>query len=314
MQKMHSATGLIGDPEALRKQFSRDGYVYLEGVLDIDVITGIRREMDRLLVEYGFARLTDNGDPRFTGKTTERSAIRSPRELEAEYNRLGLATRIIEHPVHQDLFRAVAGEEVDFLPITEYRTRPPGNEPLVWHQDGFYNRGLDLYTAWIPLTTMTEEIGGLAVAEGLHQGGYLHESYPPPRYLIDAEDIPNDAQRTVQFEPGDILIFDRRLPHTGLPNSSADSFRFSVDMRFQTRSNRDRIVLGQVCDHSVDSLTIQTDGGENVTLSIGPESTVRDWWGNDIPTDEIAGSPLTEGTVLASHLDRNLILVRPVTQ
>lgn len=313
MLTMQSANGLIGEPDALRQRFAHDGYAYLQGVLDSEVINGVRADMERLLIERGFARAGDDG-PRFTGKTTDRSSIRSPRELEAEYNRLGLARRIIDHPAHQALFTMVAGEDVDFLPITEYRTRPPGNEPLTWHQDGFYNRGLDLFTAWIPLTTMTEEIGGLAVAEGLHKSGYLHEAYPPPRYLIEADDIPREAQRSVHFEPGDVLIFDRRLPHTGLPNTSADRFRFSIDMRFQGVSRRDRIVIGQISESSSDSLKITTGGGKTVALSIGSQSQLRDWWGNDVPIEQVSNSPLSEGQVLATHHEGDLLLVRPVTK
>jgi Phytanoyl-CoA dioxygenase (PhyH) len=312
MEQLRSSSELVGDPDGLRGRFARDGYVYLQGVLDPEVISGVRGEMERLLIERGFARPAADG-PRFTGKTTGRSPIRSPRELESEYNNLGLARRIVDHPAHRALFNAVAGEDVDFLPITEYRTRPPGNEPLTWHQDGFYNRGLDLFTAWIPLTTMTEEIGGLAVAEGMHNNGYLHEAYPPPRYLIDADDIPQEVQRTVQFEPGDILIFDRRLPHTGLPNSSTDRFRFSVDVRFQGVSKRNRIAVGHIRQSSANSLTIATDGGDTVTLSIAPESQLRDWWGNDVAPDSVGSSALSEGKVLAAQHDGTLIMARPVT-
>ncbi len=186
MKLLKSATGLLDNPAELRKRFDLDGYLYLQGVMDVEVIESVRTEMEELLITHGFGERVKSG-VQYTGKTAGRASIRSPQELEAEYNRRGLATRIQEHPPHRRLFEAVAAEEVDFLPITEYRTRPPGNEPLTWHQDGYYNTGLELCTAWIPMVEMTEEMGGLAVAEGFHRRGYVHASYPPPR----AESLPS---------------------------------------------------------------------------------------------------------------------------
>jgi hypothetical protein len=312
---MRSSTDLIGDPAALRARFDEDGYLYLKSALDTDVIDSVRADMVSVLVKHGFAAI-DDGQVRYTGKQAKRFGIRSPRVLEEEYQSLGLATRIAGHRAHTRLFEAVAGESVDFLPITEYRSRPPGNESLNWHQDGFYNEGLDLYTAWVPLAAMDAEVGGLVVAEGLHKGGYLHEAYPPPRYMVPAETIPADSQRHARFDPGDIVIFDRRLPHAGLPNNTANRFRFSIDVRFQGSSVRDRIVLGTISAHTPDTVTITRssgDGaGETVTLKLVEGSRLRDWWGNNVAQAELNDSPLGQETVLASQQDGNLILARPV--
>jgi ectoine hydroxylase-related dioxygenase (phytanoyl-CoA dioxygenase family) len=313
---MRSSTDLIGDPAALRARFDELGYAYLAGVLDGGIINSVRADMVSVLVKHGFATIGDDGQVHYTGKQTERFGIRSPRVLEEEYQALGLARRIVEYPAHTRLFEAVAGESVDFLPITEYRSRPPGAESLNWHQDGFYNEGLDLYTAWIPLADMDAEVGGLAVAEGEHKNGYLHASYPPPRYVVPAEAIPAGSQRDARFYAGDIVIFDRRLPHAGLPNNTADRFRLSIDVRFQKSSVRDRIVLGTITAHTPESLTITSssdaDAGQTVTLKLAEGSRLRDWWGNNVTSDELNDSPLGKETVLASQQDGTLILARPV--
>jgi hypothetical protein len=313
---MHSSTNLIGDPAALRARFDELGYVYLAGVLDTGIINSVRADMVSVLVKHGFATVDDDGQVHYTGKEAERFGIRSPRLLEEEYQTLGLARRIVEYPAHTRLFEAVVGESMDLLPITEYRSRPPGKESLNWHQDGFYNEGLDVYTAWIPLAAMDAEVGGLAVAEGLHKNGYLHAAYPPPRYMVPADAIPADSQRDARFDAGDIVIFDRRLPHAGLPNTAADRFRFSIDVRFQKSSVRDRVVLGTISAHTPDSLTITrssgVDAGETVTLKLAEGSRLRDWWGNNVASSELSDSPLGKETVLASQQDGTLILARPV--
>lgn len=312
MDRMVSSTNLLDDGAALRERVSRAGYVYLAGAMDLSVIDQVRDAMVDILTEHDLATLNDEGQVVFTGTDDESLGIRSPNWLVQEYIDRRLAQMLMDCDAHRAIFEAVAGEEIMYLPITEFRSRPPGAEPLTWHQDGFYNSGLDLFTAWIPLCDIPHELGGLAVADGAGRDSYLHEQFPPPKHLIPEDAIDASIQRRGDYRPGDVVVFDRHLPHTGLPNLTKDRLRMSIDIRFQGVSAGQRVVIGHITRSDGSSVTIEADNGDVTTLDIAGSSRLRDWWGFPVAPSEIAGSALGEGRSMATHDDGEIILLRPV--
>lgn len=311
---MSNANAGLSDPSKLRQQFARDGYLYLEQVIDAALIESIREQMLQVLSRHGYAVQGSQGWV-FSGKTEGGLGSRSPEWLDAEYREMGLLAQLTQHQPLIDVLSLVVGEEVRFLPITEFRSRPPDATPSVyWHQDGFYSaRGLDLYTVWIPLIDIEADLGGLAVAEGMHTGGYLHEDYEPPHYLVPPEAIPNDVHRRANYKVGDILVFDQKTPHTGLPNRTKDGLRFSIDTRFYASSDTGA-VIGDVVEANSHFVIVRDTEGHKHRLTIDAESFLRDRFGDRFEASKIADSEVGPGShVLVIERDATIVSLRPVS-
>jgi hypothetical protein len=78
---------------------------------------------------------------------------------------------------------------------------------------------------------VSKATGGLAVAEGLHHNNYYHDKTQPLPYPIPPGAIPDEAWRTADYRLGDVVLFDRFLPHSGQRNRSEKNFRVSFDVR-----------------------------------------------------------------------------------
>jgi len=310
---MQPSNPLLIQPAKLREQYARDGYVYLQSVIDATVVAQVHGSMMAVLERHGFARQSD-GRWFPTTKTEGSLAGRSPAWLAAEYEAMELATPLLNHPSLTEVLSLVVDEDIRLLPITEIRSRPPDRESAVyWHQDGFYSaRGIDLYAAWLPLTPIDVQLGGLAVAHGMHTVGYLHEDRPPPHYLLAHDAIPDDVQRRANFQPGDVVVFDQALPHTGLSNLSTDGFRCSIDTRF-CRASATGAIVGVVVDATPESVRVQTASEEIHTLHVTEDSFLRDRHGDRFPASDVADSEIGAGSrVLAVHDDGTLVSLRPV--
>src|SRR3546814_8217597 len=75
-----------------------------------------------------------------------------------------------------------------------------------------------------------ERIGGLAVIPGLHKGDFFHDRNDPPQYRIPQGALPAGKWHRSLYRPGDMVMFHKMTPHSGLPNTS-DRFRMSMDVR-----------------------------------------------------------------------------------
>ena len=94
---------------------------------------------------------------------------------------------------------AVLGGPSVTIPIAQYQFKTPSatssGVPITPHQDHFYNPGLRFRTFWVPLEPIGEALGGLTVAPGWHQRGWLHDkSSPGGEWRPDA--IPDDEWAT----------------------------------------------------------------------------------------------------------------------
>jgi hypothetical protein len=113
-------------------------------------------------------------------------------------------TFVEEKPVH-DLFAKILRDEPFFLPINVHRVEPPAaqdNGVRFIHQDAFYSDGIPFNNSWISLAPIDEQVGGLAVAEGMQKQGNLHHLGKPPRFDIPPEVVPYTAWRRINYEPG----------------------------------------------------------------------------------------------------------------
>lgn len=109
--------------------------------------------------------------------------------------------------------------------------RQPGN---VVHKD--YRAVQDMFTTWVPLGDVPATLGGLAIQSGSHHGARVR--YRPLNSL-------EPGWLTVDYVPGDVLVFHCLTTHAALPNRE-ERMRFSAEYRWQLADQPAprRVVIG----------------------------------------------------------------------
>lgn len=280
MGQLKTSNHLLGDREALKQAWARDGYWYFKDVLDKGVISAMRTLWIDYLQRHG---LIDPGvnENRYNGSGFADKAI-TPAELSrvSEFNHKNIHAMLTENPKIVATMKELLGDDPFWLPIAEYRANPPvedatGSRFIYPHQDGFYSRDMEMKICWIPLDTVDEELGGCAWIEGAHRGPILHDLSKPPLFPIPTEVVPMDGWKRADFEAGDIVIFDLNLPHSGLTNLSKDRFRMSMDIRVTEASGKVPSI-GDVLSVSEDRVTLRNDrSGLEESYAIDASTYVR---------------------------------------
>jgi 1-deoxypentalenic acid 11beta-hydroxylase len=312
MGELAVSNDLLGDRQALAAAWDRDGYWFFRGVLDAQVIAGIRQAYVEYLVEMGVA---DAGDPeaRYNG---------------ADYTDLPInsnATRLNEHKVHRLLHEAPAinaffarlfGCDPFWIPFTVHRTNPPvadrGRSRFDFiHNDGVYNDGLPFLICWVPLDDIDEEVGGIALIEGVHNGPTLHTREGMTINPIRLEDTPPDRWRRADYRAGDVLLMSLGTPHSGLSNISKDRFRFSMDTRIMPSDGKVPMV-GTIRDVTAQGVTVIDAQGER-RLRFDDRSFVRGHRGDQMPLADIPGRYQAGDDVIIAHDGDCVVNMRPQT-
>ena len=108
-----------------------------------------------------------------------------------------------------------------------------------WHQDYWFSMGSkNGLVAWMPLTDITEDLGGLEVISDVFtdrriydvRGGGKFDSYADLIVLDEA--IPSEHAKPARVEAGDILLFRFDVLHRSLPVLSALKSRWTVQARY----------------------------------------------------------------------------------
>jgi 1-deoxypentalenic acid 11beta-hydroxylase len=234
--ELHDSAPELDDGGALAARYRRDGYLFLRGALDTEPLLRARAALTGVLVRAGLAE-PDRDEPIWTGADPagldELALFRPQAELRylAESDVCAVIERAWGHAPFA--WRSV-GVFANF-PDDDAFIAPP-------HQDRFFpDEDADSYaTAWVPLVTIDDECGGLAVAAGSHRTGRRAESALEGvrmRRGTDAvnglrlEDVP-ERWLAASMEPGDLLVFHSLAVHSALPNTSP-RIRLALGVRFQ---------------------------------------------------------------------------------
>lgn len=237
---MQPANDLLGDPEALRKQMDADGYLLFRDVLDREKVKDLRGEILAALAKRGWVE-----KPRIP--ITSRCLIEPLREDDEEYlegyqdiQRIQLFHEMAHDETLMAIMAQVLGETAFPHPLKIARLAFPDHFEASTppHQDFPNNQGTSALTAaWIPVTPMVGEMGGLAVLRGSHRWGRL----PLARHLgagnrcaVLPDDMLDQCRWvTTDYDLGDVLLFPSLTVHAAMDNSSRLDMRLSVDYRYQ---------------------------------------------------------------------------------
>jgi hypothetical protein len=252
-----SSKDLLEDPVAMRQRLDQDGYLYIPGYLDSDLVDEAREVLIGQLDNLG---LVDRTHPIFDSIAKQPWQGQSFHHLIDEnvpLQQLLHAGRMIE------LYRRLFDFSVRYLDFTWMRVIGPGHGTAP-HVDSVYmNRGThQLYTSWTPLMEITPDIGGLTIMPGSHRLDRLKKHYegdvdtyctnlpnPKPQDvhgwvgpLGDGKlsDHPAKLQSKLglpwltaeRYGPGDVVVFSIYTVHGSLDNQS-NRIRLSTDSRYQ---------------------------------------------------------------------------------
>lgn len=111
--------------------------------------------------------------------------------------------------------------------------KPPNGREKPWHQDhAYFNLPLDtrIVGVWIALDKVTPENGCMYVLAGSHKEGPRAHFMRRDWQICDTQML-GCHSTACPMEPGDVLIFDAKLPH-GTPTNRSKEYRWAIQLHF----------------------------------------------------------------------------------
>lgn len=285
MRELTVHNSLLGNRAALDEAWTRDGYWFFRGIVDTGALSRLRACYLRYLGEDGVIDLERSDAAVWNGASLEDMKVGAPRVVnERAQDPLAASNPcrdFLADPAIHALFRDLLGDEPFWVPITEYRAEKPNRDRMpsrfsYIHCDCVTNPGIPFIVCWLPVVTIDEEMGGLAVAEGLHRP--RPNDFPRVAEGIPLESIPAETWRRTVYQPGDLLMFDGNLPHSGLANYSSRYFRLSLDLRV-VRASDNVPTLGVIAAIEGDTVTVRTEDGTLRSFRLDADTRCRDYSG-----------------------------------
>ncbi len=256
--ELRSSAHLVDDARALRERMEEDGYLYLPGYLDRDLVLEARHDI--------FARLAAEGY--LQADTPIMEAYAAPERKSGLRADIARASEPLQRLLYsgrmRDFYTHFLGGEVLHYDYTWLRAVRPGHGTPPHGDSVYMNRGTqNLYTGWVPLGDVSYELGGLMMLEGSHKLDRIRNHYGKKdvdAYCSNRPDAPEYAsgrkwwsgwlsnnprylrQRlggrwlTGEFRAGDLLTFTMFTVHGSLDNTTPDRIRLSCDFRYQLAS------------------------------------------------------------------------------
>ncbi len=236
MKPFLDSTSVVDDGAELSRRLAREGYVYLQGLIPADILESLRLQILRILRNAGWVR---KDAPLAQGAADPNGFCVEPQpeymEVYRRFYRLPDFHALQHHLNLIGLFQRILGEDVLPHPSLIGRVIFPQREAFTTpaHQDFIPVQGTaDTYTAWIALSDLPPEMGGLQISSGSHRKGVYDFR---PALGAGGLEVTDPLEGTWVYNPfrqGDVLIFHSMAVHRGLPSTS-DSLRLSVDARYQ---------------------------------------------------------------------------------
>jgi ectoine hydroxylase-related dioxygenase (phytanoyl-CoA dioxygenase family) len=227
----------LHDDRELRRRLGRDGYLFLRGIVDRPRLGALRLDILRLCCEHGWLATGSSPEEGLYAGTPFPDYSTEYMPLYRKLIRLDSFNEFSRSPEIVSLFERLLGGPILVHPRNIARISFPGHYENTTqpHQDFWYIRGTpDTFTTWIPCGDCPRELGGLALVEGSHRGGF--RSHQPAIGAggsgIRQSDI-HGRWLSADYFAGDLLLFHAFTIHGALENRSPNRLRLSLDYRYQ---------------------------------------------------------------------------------
>lgn len=241
------STGLLEQPDALRRRAAEDGYLFFKNFLPRDDVMELRAAILAVIGRHGWLQA---GQDRFGGKLDAEATARIPDEdigtwgtgeaCYREVQKLEAFHRFPHHPKLVALYRTLLQDEVLVHARTIARMIVPhrANFPTPPHQDYPYVQGsAKTWTCWMPLGDCPRDLGGLSVLRGSHRAGHLPVESTKGAVRFGVRLCPWESEwMEGDYEAGDILTFNSLVVHKALRATDREQLRLSLDVRYQALS------------------------------------------------------------------------------
>jgi len=232
---------VLSDTAEVKRRLDRDGYLFIRGLLGPDVLEPVRLMWLRLARDAGWV---DTSAPLADAVADPNGFCLEPQDpymavmlrvyARPEYH------AIAHHPNLMGLFERILGDDILPHAIVIGRTIFPQRTAYTTpaHQDWIPIQGCDdTFTAWIPMSDLADEMGGLEINAGSHLSG-IYNFKPALGAGAIAITDPLDETRWMHgtMRQGDVIIFHSLTVHRGRPNTGK-RLRLSIDARFQRVSD-----------------------------------------------------------------------------
>ncbi len=272
MQPFLDSTDVLNDGFELGRRMERDGYLFIGELLPPAVVEALRMQLLEIARDAGWVQrhaplveavADQNGfcvepEPVYMEKYHAMYKLPEFHAIQHHPNLIGMFERMLEETVLPH--PRIIGRTI--FPQRNAFTTPP-------HQDFIPIQGTeDTYTAWIPLSDLPRELGGLQIAAGSHRRGVYDFQPAMGAGGLEVLDPLEGTWRYSPFKQGDVLIFHSLAVHKGMPNGS-DRLRMSIDARYQRAS--EPIAPGSLQPHSQPSTWEEVYAG-------WPETELKYYW------------------------------------
>jgi hypothetical protein len=232
---------IVDDHAALRARLAVDGYLFVRQLLDPVAVNALGLKALGHLQAAGWteegpdARLVPPQGPVRAVRMRDAFGDRGYQRIliDPDFNKIPFVGPLAE------LMRQLLGPAGFCYPLKFPRIvypasmvpRQPGN---VIHKD--YSAVQDMFTTWLPLGSVPQSLGGLAVLPGSQRSTGVR--FRPLRHL-------ERGWVTTDYAPGDVLVFHCLTTHAALPNRE-QRMRISAEYRWQLADQPAprRVILG----------------------------------------------------------------------
>lgn len=226
MKALRDSTQQAGDRDQLRLRMHDDGYVFIRGVIDSELIRRVRSDVLDVLRAAQWIAADGTLQPLVNGQEDLRywTGFGGVQSLES-FHQIAYDSQI------SAIMSALIGPDMYPWPakapymIWPERLAGPGGRHAGPHQEGV-RWSPDVLSTWISIDRTPVEKGPLTVLPRSQRLGYL------PGYGYGQFEFGPDWA-TSPFEPGDIIVFHNFTLHGSLPNLT-DSLRLSSTVKWQS--------------------------------------------------------------------------------
>lgn len=251
LERLRVSEGLSDSQLQYFRDFRRDGYIWLKGVIDENLLDSIVRDVNRAWKERPFLLSQISGEfPRQIATVEEESSYRarSARYLDL-HNLSDAAAEVLCHPVIVQFIKHYFGAPIAGMQTLVFEN---GTQQRA-HQDYPYVHSLRpaaLAGAWVPLEDVSPDAGPLFYYPGSHHaispyefegGSILAEGDGPhireyESYLEEKCEALGLERHTLLAKKGDVLIWHAALVHGGSPRNKPELTRRSIVSHYTTQA------------------------------------------------------------------------------